>query len=152
MIVFGAYAFLDGVFLVVAGVRAQERHQPRWWALVLQEIAGVIAGVLLYIVAFWSIVTGVLEIAAAIRLRRELQNEWLLILSGTASALLGILLVACAGCRPARVGVGDRSVRACFGRSAPHARSAAARPRAGRPDHRPNAASSSERITSKVCE
>jgi uncharacterized membrane protein HdeD (DUF308 family) len=78
-------------------VRAQERHQPRWWALVLQEIAGVIAGVLLYIVAFWSIVTGVLEIAAAIRLRRELRNEWLLILSGTASALLGILLVAAPG-------------------------------------------------------
>jgi uncharacterized membrane protein HdeD (DUF308 family) len=101
---FGAYAIVDGIFAIVAAVRAAERHE-RWWSLALQGIVDIAAGViafiwpgatalaLLFIVAFWAIVTGVIEVWAAIRLRREIEGEWLLILSGTLSVLFGIALL-----------------------------------------------------------
>jgi uncharacterized membrane protein HdeD (DUF308 family) len=108
VLLFGAYAVVDGVFAIVAAVRAAERHE-RWWSLALQGVVDIVAGiiafvwpavtvlVLLFLVAFWAIVTGVLEIAAAIRLRREIQGEWLLILSGILSVLFGGALLAVPG-------------------------------------------------------
>src|SRR2546428_12711007 len=74
---FGAYAVVDGVLAIVAGVRAAERHE-RWWSPVLKGLAGIAAGVLafiwpaltalalLYLIGAWAIVTGVLEIVAAV--------------------------------------------------------------------------------------
>ena len=103
---FGAFAFVDGVFLLVAGVRAARYRQPRWWVLVLQGIVGVAAGVvawllpgltalsLLYLMAFWAILTGAFEIVLAVSLRKELENGWMLGLSGFISILLGILFLA----------------------------------------------------------
>ena len=102
---FGVYAFLDGVLTAVAGARTR-KETGRWWVLVLQGLLGVAAGIvawispeaaaiaLLFVVAAWAIVTGVLEIAAAIRLRKEIDNEWLLGLSGLASLILGIAMIA----------------------------------------------------------
>src|SRR3989442_10503023 len=75
---FGAYALVDGVLAVIAGVRAAERHE-RWWSPVLKGLAGIAAGVvtfvqpaltalaLLYLIGRWGIVTGILEIVAAVR-------------------------------------------------------------------------------------
>jgi uncharacterized membrane protein HdeD (DUF308 family) len=108
---FGAYAVTDGVFAIVAGIRAVERHQ-RWWPLVLEGIVDVAAGVaavswpaltallLLYLVSIWAVVTGLLEIAAAIRLRRHVKGEWMLAVNGVISVLLGVFLIA-----PPRVGI-----------------------------------------------
>jgi uncharacterized membrane protein HdeD (DUF308 family) len=108
VLLFGAYAVVDGIFAIVAAVRAAERH-ARWWSLALQGVVDIVAGiiafvwpavtvlVLLFLVAFWAIVTGVLEIAAAIRLRREIQGEWLLILSGILSVVFGGALLAVPG-------------------------------------------------------
>src|SRR5437879_5336202 len=102
VLLFGAYAIVDGVFAVVAGVRAAE-HRERWGALLLEGIAGIAAGVLafvwpaltalvlLYLIAAWSIITGALEIADAVRIRRTIQGEWLIGLNGAFSVLFGIL-------------------------------------------------------------
>jgi uncharacterized membrane protein HdeD (DUF308 family) len=103
VLLFGAYALVDGVFAVIAGISAR-RKEERWWVMMLEGIAGIIIGVLtlvwpgitalvlLYVIAAWSIVTGAFEIAAAIQLRREIEGELLLALAGFASVLFGILL------------------------------------------------------------
>ena len=105
VLLFGAYAIIDGVFAIVAAVRALERHE-RWGSLLLEGIVDLLAGViafvwpaatavaLLFLVAFWAIVTGALQIVAAIRLRKEVQGEWLLILNGVLSLLFGAVLLA----------------------------------------------------------
>ena len=107
VLLFGAYAFVDGVFSLVTAVR--RRSADRWWLLLLEGIAGILAGVatlmwpaitaivLLYLIAWWALVTGGLEIAAAIRLRKVITGEWLLALSGVASVILGILLIIAPG-------------------------------------------------------
>jgi uncharacterized membrane protein HdeD (DUF308 family) len=107
VLLFGAYAFVDGVFSIVTAVR--RRSADRWWLLLLEGIAGILAGiatliwpaitaiVLLYLIAAWALVTGVLEIAAAIRLRKAITGEWLLALSGVASVILGVLLIIAPG-------------------------------------------------------
>ena len=104
---FGAYAVIDGVLAIVAGIRAAERHE-RWWSLVLKGLAGIVAGVLtfgwpaltvlalLYLMAGWAIVTGVLELVAAVHLHRA-HGEWLLILNGVLSILFGIFVLAWPG-------------------------------------------------------
>jgi uncharacterized membrane protein HdeD (DUF308 family) len=101
----GAYAFVDGVFGVIAAVRSAEQHQ-RWGMLLLEGISGIAAGiiafawtgitalVLVYLIAGWAIVTGIFEIAAAIPLRQMIEGEWLLGLSGVLSVLLGVLIMA----------------------------------------------------------
>jgi uncharacterized membrane protein HdeD (DUF308 family) len=104
VLVFGAYAFVDGVLTLVSAVRRRSTTD-RWWILVLEGIAGILVGiatlfvpgitalVLLYLIAAWALVTGVLELAAAIRLRKVITNEWLLALGGIVSILLGVLLI-----------------------------------------------------------
>jgi uncharacterized membrane protein HdeD (DUF308 family)/sporulation protein YlmC with PRC-barrel domain len=104
VILFGAYMLVDGVFAIVAAIRAAG-NEARWWVLLVEGILGVLAGgiafawpsitalALLYVVAAWAIVTGILEIAGAVRLRREIEGEWALGLSGALSLLFGVLLV-----------------------------------------------------------
>jgi uncharacterized membrane protein HdeD (DUF308 family) len=106
---FGAYAIVEGAFNVVAAIqRSEGRRQPRW-VLVLEGIVSIIAGLLafsipgvtalslLYLIAAWSLATGVLEVAAAIRLRHQIKGEWLLALSGVLSIIFGFLLMAFPG-------------------------------------------------------
>ena len=102
ILLFGAYAIVDGVFNIVAAVIGRT-GQP-WWHLVLEGVVSVAAGViafgwpgltalaLLWVIAGWAIVTGVLELIAAIRLRQHISNEWWLVLSGIASVVFGVLL------------------------------------------------------------
>jgi uncharacterized membrane protein HdeD (DUF308 family) len=99
---FGAYAFVDGIFAIVMAFRKTDRG--RWGALLLQGIIGIGAGVatllvpivtalaLVYLVATWAIITGVLEIVTAVRLRKVIEGEWLLGLSGLLSVALGVSL------------------------------------------------------------
>jgi uncharacterized membrane protein HdeD (DUF308 family) len=101
---FGAYMLVDGIFAIVAAVRAAG-EEDRWWLLLVQGILGVLAGLvaifwpgltalaLLYFIAAWAIVTGIMEIVAAVRLRQEIEGEWALGLSGLLSVIFGVLLV-----------------------------------------------------------
>lgn len=101
--VFGAYAFVDGILALVSALRRRGRTDPLW-RLVLQGIAGIATGVvtliwpdisvvaLLYLIAAWAIVTGGFETATAIRLRKQIKGEWLRILSGVLSVILGLVL------------------------------------------------------------
>ena len=104
ILLYGVYALADGVFAIVAAFSGKT-GQP-WWVLALEGLVGLGAAAaaffypgltalaLLYLIAAWAILTGLLEIAAAIRLRKEIEGEWLLALSGLASVALGVLLVA----------------------------------------------------------
>jgi uncharacterized membrane protein HdeD (DUF308 family) len=104
VLLFGAYMLVDGIFAIVAAVRAAGR-EARWWLLLIEGVLGVLAGLvaafwpgltalaLLYFIAAWAIVSGILEVIGAIRLRREIEGEWALGLSGALSVLFGILLV-----------------------------------------------------------
>src|ERR671916_3338776 len=108
VLLFGAYMLVDGIFAIVAAVRAAGR-EARWWLLLVEGVLGVLAGLvaflwpgitalaLLYLVAAWAIVTGILQIVGAIRLRREIEGEWALILGGILSVLFGVLLVVLPG-------------------------------------------------------
>ncbi len=100
---FSAYASVNGIFSIVGAVRAAERH-VQWLALLAEGILGIIIGVItffhpaltaiafLYFIAAWTIITGILELFAAIRLRQGLSGEVLLVLAGIASVILGVLL------------------------------------------------------------
>jgi uncharacterized membrane protein HdeD (DUF308 family) len=99
----GAYALVDGVLAIVAAIKGGN-PMPRWW-LAIVGLAGIVAGVLTFLVpgitalvllifiAVWAIVLGVMEIYGAIRLRKEIEGEWLLILNGALSVLFGLILL-----------------------------------------------------------
>lgn len=108
VLLFGAFALVDGIFAIIAAISGAGRT-GKWWALLLHGILGVAVGVLtfilpaitalflLYWIAAWAIVTGALAIATAIRLRKEIAGEWLMILIGFASVLFGLLLMVFPG-------------------------------------------------------
>jgi uncharacterized membrane protein HdeD (DUF308 family) len=100
---FGAFTLVDGIFAVAAGVATRGVFE-RWWALLLEGIAGIVIGLtaffwtdltalaLLYLIAAWAIVTGILEIVAAIQYRHVISGEWAMILGGALSVILGVML------------------------------------------------------------
>ena len=103
-ILFGAYAFVDGIFAIVAAVRAAEQHE-RWGALLIEGIVGIVIAAItfydiritlfaLYItIAAWALITGVLELIAGIQLRKQIGNEIWMLLGGAASIAFGVLMI-----------------------------------------------------------
>ncbi len=108
VLLFGAYALVDGVFALVASAALAGQGHERWLPPLLGGVVGIALGIatwvwpditalaLLYLIAAWAIVTGVFEIAAS-ELRRVIENEWLLGLRGLASVLFGLLLIVFPG-------------------------------------------------------
>lgn len=108
ILLFGAYAVVNGLFTIVAAIanRHGERH---WVSLIVSGLLSIALGiltflmpgvtgiVLLYLIAAWAIVTGIGEIVTAIRLRRVITGEWFLILTGVVSVLFGLLLIVVPG-------------------------------------------------------
>lgn len=108
IILYGAYALVDGLFALYAAISGGTGAAPRWWMAVV-GIAGVLAGVIafawpgitaltiLLLIGAWAIVSGIFEIIGAVRLRKEIDNEWTLILHGALSVIFGVLLMAMPG-------------------------------------------------------
>ena len=104
VLLFGAYALIDGVLSIVGAVTSERGH-GRWWAPILRGVLGLIAAgvtvvfpglaalALLYLIAAWAFVSGAVGVAAAISLRKYLEKEWLLALGGVLSMVFGILLM-----------------------------------------------------------
>jgi uncharacterized membrane protein HdeD (DUF308 family) len=100
---YGAFALADGVFALIAAFRGGPMA-PRWW-LALVGVCGIAIGlltffwpgitalVLIYFIACWAVITGVMTIVGAVRLRKEIPNEWLLIAGGSLSIVFGLMLV-----------------------------------------------------------
>ena len=103
ILLFGVYTIVDGSIAIWTGL-SRTKESSRWWTFVLEGLLGIGAGivalirpdlatlVLLYMIAFCAVFTGILEILAAIRLRNEITNEWFLALGGVLSIGVGILL------------------------------------------------------------
>ena len=108
VVLWGAYALVDGVFSLAAAVAGRRIVAHRGW-LVFSGLVGIAAGlvtlvwpsitalVLLYVIAFWAIVIGALMIATAVRLRAAIRHEWALAVAGAVSVLLGVVLLVTPG-------------------------------------------------------
>jgi uncharacterized membrane protein HdeD (DUF308 family) len=105
VLLFGGYAIVDGLLTIWTAVAGQSETEY-WWVLVIGGLIGLGVGALaisqpgltalalLFYIAIWAIATGVLEIIAAIRIRREVDGEWRLILAGISSVAFGAFLMA----------------------------------------------------------
>ena len=99
----GIYMLIDGMSMLFSGFSDQPSGQSRW-PLILIGILGLLAGLILLwnpvlgaitltiVIAAWAIITGILTIIAAVRLREEIDNEWWLIITGALAVLFGILV------------------------------------------------------------
>lgn len=100
---FAAFALLSGGASAMGAVKNRQ-HDDNWWLLLLLALVGIGAGViaiihpaltalvLVLVMGANALITGVLDIVAAIRLRKAIQGEWMLVLSGIASIAFGILV------------------------------------------------------------
>ncbi len=110
-----------GIFTIAAALAGRTMEGQPWWALLIDGLLGIAVGIvafawpgitalaLLYLIAFWAILTGVLEVIAAIRLRKEIEGEWLLAISGVLSVLFGLALDRQAGHRCPGRDLADRA-------------------------------------------
>lgn len=107
VILFAAYALVEGISTIFGSLRHREGH---WFLLFIFGVISVMAGLvalgnplvfgvltitfMVYIVAFKSIIGGILEMISAWQLRKEIDDEWLLAISGLFSLLFGLILLS----------------------------------------------------------
>jgi uncharacterized membrane protein HdeD (DUF308 family) len=108
VVIFAMYAIIDGATNLMLGLSRRPGLGRSWWTAI-QGIVGIVAGVLAFVwpgvtalalvifIGAWAIVTGLFEIAAAIKLRKEIRGEWMLALSGLLSLVFGVLVFAFPG-------------------------------------------------------
>ena len=100
---FGAFALVNGILSLV--LAAKTKGYPKVSSLIFGGLLGILAGLLAFVmpgitalgllilIAAWAIVTGIMELVAAVRLRKIINNEWLLVLAGIASVAFGVILL-----------------------------------------------------------
>jgi uncharacterized membrane protein HdeD (DUF308 family) len=103
VLLFGAFALLDGIFAVATSITFHDIFD-RWWAILLEGLTGIVIGsltflwpqitalVLLYLIAAWAVITGIFEIVTAVHFRRLIKGGWAWILAGLLSVIIGALL------------------------------------------------------------
>lgn len=108
VLLYGAYALVDGVLSLIAAFTGGAKPVPTWW-LVVVGLCGVAVGILTFVwpgltaillvlfIGAWALVHGIFEIIGAIQLRKEIDNEWMLILSGALSVLFGVVVLIAPG-------------------------------------------------------
>jgi uncharacterized membrane protein HdeD (DUF308 family) len=110
VIFLGAYLIVDGVVTVAKAIQAF-RSDSRWWVLLLEGILSIVVGLVIfawpglsilslaYLVGYWAIISGVLAIVTAVRLRQHIGNEWFYLLFGLVSVIFGgfVLFAPAAG-------------------------------------------------------
>jgi uncharacterized membrane protein HdeD (DUF308 family) len=101
---FAAYALIGGGAAVIGAIR-HRKTDDKWWLVLLLGIVSLAAGVwavmlpeltllaLVLIMGVNALITGVLEIATAIRLRKTMRREWILVLAGAVSIVFGVLVM-----------------------------------------------------------
>ena len=104
VIFFGVYILIDGILLIIKAIANWSGREDRW-LLLLEGLLGIGIGIITFVapgvtaiglvlyIAAWSLATGVLEIAAAVHLRKEIKGEPWMIVSGIASVLFAVLLM-----------------------------------------------------------
>jgi uncharacterized membrane protein HdeD (DUF308 family) len=102
VLVFGVYAVVDGVFAIVAAKTGETRDRLLHF---LEGVLGIVVGAIVFLypdqagraivllIGLWAVATGVVEMISAVRLRREIADEWLLGLGGLLSVVLGVILI-----------------------------------------------------------
>jgi len=101
---FGAFALVNGILSLVLAAKTPKGY-PKVGSLILGGLLGILAALLAFVmpgitalgllilIAAWAIVTGIMELVAAVRLRKIINNEWLLVLAGIASVVFGVILL-----------------------------------------------------------
>jgi uncharacterized membrane protein HdeD (DUF308 family) len=102
VLLYGAFALVDGVLSLVAAFTGSTKPVPTWW-LVVVGLLGIAAGAVTFLwpgitaillvlfIGAWTLVHGIFEIIGAIQLRKEIDNEWMLILGGVLSVIFARL-------------------------------------------------------------
>ena len=108
VLMFGAFALVDGAIALGAAFSGAAKPMPTWW-LVLVGLLGIAAGIVTFLwpgmsaillilfIGAWAVAHGIFEIVGAIQLRKEIENEWMLILGGIISVIFGIIVLIAPG-------------------------------------------------------
>src|SRR5689334_214997 len=108
VLMFGAFALVDGAIMLGAAFSGAAKPMPTWW-LVLVGLLGIAAGIVTFLwpgmsaillilfIGAWAVAHGIFEIVGAIQLRKEIENEWMLILGGIISVIFGIIVLIAPG-------------------------------------------------------
>jgi uncharacterized membrane protein HdeD (DUF308 family) len=103
---------LFGIFVLVVGLVAtlgaimHRKESENWWLILIPGVAGIVIGiismampaftqtVIIYLIAIWALVSGIGQLYSAMKLRRDVEGEWMPILIGVISIVLAVLLFA----------------------------------------------------------
>jgi uncharacterized membrane protein HdeD (DUF308 family) len=108
VLLYGAYALVDGVLALAAAFTGGGKPIPTWW-LVVVGLLGIAAGIVTFLwpgmtavllvlfIGAWAVAHGIIEIIGAIQLRKEIDNEWMLILGGVLSVIFGAIVLVAPG-------------------------------------------------------
>lgn len=103
VLIIGIFAILDGIILIFGAFSAKEHG--KWWVFLLEGVISIIFGIILftwpaitilivlYLIAFWAIITGLIEMIVGFSEEEGVIGKWLLATVGILSLIIGILML-----------------------------------------------------------